>query len=298
MKQTLALCLLLSISACSSMKKTESKSETAQGLKVLWELNEQDGISNPESAYYDQASGSLFLSQVAGSPDGADGKGWIVKADASGKVIEKEWVKGLNAPKGMRSYKGVLWVSDLNRVVAIDIKSKRILHNIKINSAKFLNDIAIDNSGTVYISDTFANRIFTITNGNQVGLFSQGDQLEAPNGLLVQGNTLFLSTWGKGIGKDFSVKAPGNLYKIDLRTKKQTKITPKNLGNLDGLEMKESTFLISDWMNGKVFEVSAQGEAKEILSGFKGSADIGFIKEGSVLVVPRMMENKVTAYQL
>lgn len=300
MKFVLALSLAGLLAACASKNNSDSKTTSAgaaNGQKLAWEIN--IGIENPESAYFDEESKTLFISNVAGTPVGHDGKGWITALTEEGQVQSQNWISGLDAPKGMRSHKGVLWISDINRVIAVEIKSRKILHKIKINSAKFLNDIAIDASGKVYISDTFGDRIFTITNGSEVGLFTQGEQLESPNGLYIKGNTLYVSAWGKGISpKDFSVKTPGNLMAFDLKTKKKTSITTKPLGNLDGLEMKDGSFLVSDWVAGKIYEVSPKGDSKILMEGFKNSADIGFIKGSNLLVVPNMGGNSVQAFKL
>ena len=124
-----------------------------------------------------------------------------------------------------------------------------------------------------------------------MSLFKRGPELESPNGLLIDGDSLIVAASGS--------TGPGHLLSIDLKTKKIKKLTPDPLGNLDGLERRDAkTFLVSDWKAGKVFEVNESGEAKVLLEGFKGAADIGFIKETNTLIVPRMMENKISAYQL
>lgn len=298
MKFFLAVSLLGLMAACSTTKTPTPKTGDLSGpsFKPAWEI--KDGLDTPESAYYDEESKTIFVAQVSGAPDKHDRKGWISTYDVTGKVISQEWIKDLDAPKGLRSHNGVLWFTDINRVIAVDIKNKQILHNIKINSAKFLNDIAIDNNGKVYISDMMANRIFTISNGREVGLFMQGPSLESPNGLLIKGNSLYVAAWGNNMAKDWSTKIPGNLFVLDIKTKKKTLITTKPLGNLDGLEFSTNGFLVSDWLAGKVYEVDGKGGVKLILEGFKGAADIGYVKSENILIVPRMAENILSAYKL
>lgn len=272
----------------------------SRGPELLWELGAADGIDTPESAYYDPESKILFLSQVAGAPDKKDGKGWIMTADLNGKILDKNWLTGLNAPKGMRAYNGVLWVSDINQIIAIEIKTKKMLHKYTINSSNFLNDVAISANGDVYVSDMGNHSIYALKHG-KVSLFTRGIELESPNGMLIEGNNLILATWGTGMAKDFSTKVPGHLYSLDLTTKKKTVITAEPLGNLDGLEVKGEnphSYLVTDFMAGKVYEVVDSTSVKTILEGFKGAADIGFVKESNTLIVPRMMENKVSAYKL
>lgn len=69
-------------------------------------------------------------------------------------------IAGLNAPKGLRSLKGTLWVSDLDELVTMDIADSRITSKMKIDGARFLNDVAVAADGTVYASDSQGSRIY------------------------------------------------------------------------------------------------------------------------------------------
>lgn len=298
------LVLVTLLVSCSSKKNKTSVTEKvaeSHAPKLLWELTEEMGIDTPESAYYDPESKMIFLSQISGAPDKKDGKGWIVTADVNGKILDKAWLTGLNAPKGMRAKNGVLWVSDINQMIAIEIKTKKMLHKYTINSANFLNDVAIADDGDVYVTDMGNHSIYALKHG-KVTLFTRGAELESPNGMVIVGNSLVLATWGIGMAKDFTTKVPGHLFIIDLKTKKRKAVTVNPLGNLDGLEVLDEenlkSFLVSDFMAGKVFEVNDSGLVKVLLEGFKGAADIGYIKESKTLIVPRMMENKVSAYTI
>src|SRR3990170_2056337 len=83
-----------------------SVAESGSAPAPLWAVTE--GIETPESAYFDPASGFIYVSQIAGTPDGRDGNGRIVKLDRNGTMVSAMWVTGLNAPKGLRSCQGTL----------------------------------------------------------------------------------------------------------------------------------------------------------------------------------------------
>src|SRR5688500_7290373 len=68
-------------------------------------------ILTPESVYYDAGSNALFVSNINGEILGRDGNGYISRLTADGKVVNAKWATGLNAPKGLRAYRGTLWVT-------------------------------------------------------------------------------------------------------------------------------------------------------------------------------------------
>jgi hypothetical protein len=256
-----------------------------------------DGIATPESAYFDEASGFIFTSQIDGQPTDRDGNGRIVKLNADGTVADANWVTGLHAPKGLRAHQGILWTADLDEVIGIEIATGRIASRIKVDAAQFLNDVATGPDGTVYVSDFTANRIYAIRDG-AVSTFAEGEQLEYPNGLLVDGNRLIVGAWGKPEA-DFTTKVPGRLFALDLQTKQKTLITPKPFANIDGVESDgRSGYLVSDYLAGKILRVSATGEIRDVQQFMPGAADIGFVPSINAVIVPHMNENRVAAYDI
>jgi sugar lactone lactonase YvrE len=255
-----------------------------------------DGIATPESAYFDAASGFIFVSQVEGAPDGRDGQGRVVKLNRDGSVVTTTWVTGLNAPKGLRRCGSALWVADLGEVLGIDIESGKTATRVPIPGSGMLNDVACGLDGTVYVSDTMGSRIYQIRNG-QASVFAEGEELEYPNGLLVDGDRLVVGGWGKPEA-DFSTKVPGRLFTLDLKTKQKTLITPDPFGNIDGLESDgRGGYLVSDFNAGKVLRVT--GSNGTLLGQFTaGVADIGLIPETGTLLIPHMNENRVAAYDV
>jgi sugar lactone lactonase YvrE len=206
-------------------------------------------------------------------------------------------VGGLNAPKGLRSHNGTLWTADIDEVIGIDIASATVTSRTKIAGAMFLNDVAVGPDGTVYVTDMMANRIHAVRDG-MATVFAEGEQLEWPNGLLVDGNRLIVGGWGKPKA-DFSTDIPGHLFALDLQTRQKTLITPKPFANIDGLERDgRGGYIVSDFVAGKILQVSSAGETRELRQFKPGSADIGFVTGGNVLLVPHMNENTVASYDL
>ena len=105
---------------------------------------------------------------------------------------------------------------------------------MKPEGAKFLSDVAIAREGTVYVSDMLQNRIYS-SDGRTAKVFAEGEEVEWPNGLVVDEDRMVVAAWGKP-EPDFSTKVPGRVFAYDLATKKKTLITEKPVGNLDGVE--------------------------------------------------------------
>ncbi len=282
---------------CLSFAGLLVAAEKGQARKALWTVKES--ILNPESAYFDPASGKIFVSNVAGKPADKDGIGWIsvISFGKDGKPRASKVVEGLNAPKGLRANKGVLYVTDIDEVVKIDINTSKILTKIKVPDAKFLNDVGVSADGRVFVSDTIASKIYVIEN-DFASVFVEGPEFESPNGLLVVGNQLYVASWGFiTVPSTFGAKVPGHLYSLDLATKKRTQVGMKPLGNLDGLEQtKNGDFIVSDWVAGKVFRVSKSGKTALIVDGIRNTADIGLM--GNIILVPSMSTDQVFAYRL
>lgn len=262
--------------------------------KPLWTVSE--GFDMPENAYYDFRTTTLFVSQVGGKPDKKDKHGFISRLDANGKVLALNWVDGLNAPKGMHTFKGKLWVSDLDELIGIDIASAKIVDRIPAEGAKFLNDVACDAEGTVYVSDTLGSRIYQYKD-KKMTVFAEGPELESPNGLLVHDDLLIVAAWG--LTTDFKTEVPGRVYALHLGTKTKELITQEPVGNLDGIDFDGSGgYLVSDWVTGEVLQITVEGKINTILKLTQGTADLSFDPAKQILIVPRMLDHKVCAYSL
>ncbi len=220
----------------------------ADATKVVpvWTITE--GLQLPECACYDVTTKKLYVSNVATDAVAKDGKGFISTVGLNGKVENLKWVAGLNSPKGIHIFENILWVSCVDELVGIDIKKAAVVKRIAPKGAKFLNDVAVDSKGTVYVSDMLGNTIFSY-DGKETKVFADGEDLEWPNGLLVDGDRILVGGWGKP-SENFSTKVPGRLFSLDLKTKKKTLITEKPTGNLDGIELDGRGGLHRDGLDG------------------------------------------------
>jgi hypothetical protein len=257
------------------------KAQEHQLIK-LWQTDTL--LKTPESVLFNSRNNFLYVSNINGASDAKDGNGSIGKIGLDGKIITVDWVKGLNAPKGMGLYNGKLWVADLDEVVEINTATAAIEKRIPVKGSTFLNDIAIDGKGVVYVSDTRIKKVYSIEN-DQVNVFLS--DLKGPNGLFV-------------VGDDLYILDNGALLKMS-KNKALTKIADGMESSTDGLEsINGHDFLVSCWV-GAIYFVKADGSKEKLLDTQVqkiNSADIGFDPVKKILYVPTFLKNSIVAYQL
>jgi sugar lactone lactonase YvrE len=161
--------------------------------------------------------------------------------------------------------------------------------------AKFLNDLATALDGTIYTTDSFANRVYVVRNG-AASVFVESPRLELPNGILVDGGKVIVATDGRpGRGGG----TPGSLFAVDIASREITQVTTQGIGTPDGFESDgRGGYIVADVGGGRIFHVSATGEARQIRQLDRQPADISFVPERNLLLVPHLGLNRVSAYDL
>lgn len=255
-------------------------------LEKKWETPAQ--LKEPESVLFDKENDVLYVSNINNPAGGKDGNGSIGRISLTGEIKEVEWVVGgMDAPKGLGLYEGLLYVADLTKIVVIDVKLGKVVKSIDVEDAGMLNDLTIDEEGVVYFTDSDKKRIHYLVN-EKPEIWLASDAFERPNGVLAHKNKFYMVDMGSGI-----------FYEIDKKTKTLKEIA-NGLQGGDGIVPYEDDFIISNW-NGEINFVSAKGEIKNLLDTKTdkiNAADIDFIPELNLLLVPTFFANSVVAYEI
>jgi hypothetical protein len=269
------------LAACAPSKK-ETITSTPK-LTLAWETDTT--LTTCESVIYDAAGNVLYVANINGQPTGKDGNGFISKLGLDGKVVQLQWATGMDAPKGMGIHNGKLFVTDINRIHEVEIASGSISKTYNVDSAQFLNDITIDANGRVFVSDMSAGKILVIENG-LVTEWMAG--LDGVNGLLSEGNNVQMVSFATGV-----------FNSIDAN--KQIIFRTDSIENGDGVEaLAEGGYLVSSW-NGLVHYVSPEWKNTVLLdtrADNVSAADIEYIADKKLLLVPTFFKNKVIAYEV
>ncbi len=263
--------------------------------RLLWEVK---GLAQPESVVQDPATGSIYVSNISGAVMEKNGKGFIARLRPDGTIIEREWVKGLNAPTGMALNDRTLYVADVDELVEINVASGEIGHRYPAKGAIFLNDVAVGEDGTVYASDTPMNTIWRLKDGTFEPWLAN-DDLNGPNGLLPQGDKLIVASFGRLPGEGQKQEL-GGLLAINLEDQAVSKVgSGEAFGNLDGLQaLKPGVYLVTDWAAGVLYRVDAKGKAERLIKLNKGSADLILLPDQNTVLIPIMLNNSLVAYAL
>ncbi|RED98333.1 TIM barrel protein [Marinoscillum furvescens] len=257
--------------------------------------NISDILDAPENAYFDQGSQSWFISSLGGGKVTIekDGYGWITRLNNNLEVVASRWVDGLDAPTGMTSHEGYLYVTDRGVLVKISIATGEILEKIELPGARFPNDAVVAANGDIYVSETYDNTIYKIGSSGKAEVWLKLRALECPNGLCVDGNQLIVATWGPMTNEaTFETSRKGTLKSINLKTKEINNIGKGPIANFDGVIKFKKHYYATDWVGGRLLKITKSGAVTEVLTGFNQFADLGIDLERGIIVVPEMSKNR------
>lgn len=255
----------------------------AQSFDKVWETEQI--LKTPESVMFDAARNQIYVSNINGKPLDKDNNGFISILNVDGSVKQLKWITGINAPKGMSLNDSLLYVTDIDRIHVIDVDAGKIIKTVDVEGAVFLNDMAHDQLGMVYISDMKTNKIM-VYNGTEVKLWLEDPQLISPNGLCFHKGYLFVGT-------------SNQLLKVD-PTDKNIRVYVDETGGIDGLVwVGGSKFVISDW-SGRVMLVNQYDKIvlQNTAEANIQAADLGFIPDKNLILIPTFFDNRVVARKL
>lgn len=227
------------------------------------------------------------------NPTTKDGDGQILKLDLKGKILDATFVKEtLNAPKGLAIDKGVLFINDIDRLLAIDVKSGNKLYEIDFNKdTSFLNDIAVWDKTTLYVSATDKSKLFKVNLIDKSYSEIKIDKTIAGiNGLYC--NKKASKLYVNGFGSDN--KPNGIIGYINLKNNQFTEVT-KMEGYYDGIYIDDDILYFSNWVafekKGVVFSMqlsSGKLSVVKMLEPISGPADFTIFNDQ--LIIPGMMD--------
>ncbi len=231
-----------------------------------------------ESVLYDPKREFLYVTNFdqfnMGNPNV---KQSISKLNLNGEIIDLNWVEGLTNPLGMTIHKDELFVAERGNIAKINLNTGEVKERIDVPGSVFLNDVAVDKKGVIYVSDSRKNVIWKIEN-NHVEEWLVGEEVLDPNVMYMHDGKLLFGNSGDSW-----------LKSVNLEDKKITKIARFPEGFIDGIRPDgKGNLLVSLW-KGKIYRVDPEGNITLIFhteNRGEYSADFEYIPEKNLLIIP------------
>lgn len=264
----------------------------------------QDGLQLPESILHDADQDLYLVSNINGDPLARDNNGYISQLAPDGRFVALRWIEGgkngvsLDAPKGSAIAGATLYVADIDQVRLFDRRTGAPIASIPIPGATFLNDVAADARGDIYVSDsgltagdggfvpTGTDAIWVIGADRTPRPLLKATSLGQPNGLAASGDRILSASFG----------AP-QLIPVD-RGGSAGAATTLPKGQLDGLLVIGDDLFITSWEGGAVYRGKAGGPFTPIIDKLNAPADLGYDARRHRLLVPLAFDNKIMIYDL
>ena len=152
---------------------------------------ETKGFSDPYGVTVDGRNGDIFVSSMNGPGDKKDDNGIISKLDGSGKILQLNFIDGinglveLNAPKGMAVIGNFLYVADIDAIRVFDAASAKPLFKVNFGSypVQHFFGMCVGPDGALYVTDGPANTVYRIDvmNQHKVTVFIKDESLGEPH---------------------------------------------------------------------------------------------------------------------
>ena len=257
----------------------------------------RDGFVAPEAVRYDPDQDVYFVGNWGtGSASATDNNGYISRMRPDGQIETMRFIAGgsngvvLHAPRGMYIVGDTLWVADADAVRGFHRKTGAKLANVDFSvlDRGFLNDVAADATGTVYVTDTGRNKLYKVTGGPT--LVVSDSILGAPNGITWDGanNRFIIVPFGghKGI----RAWAPGATTLTD--------IAMSTGARYDGVEVLPGGRILVASQADTSLHIFTGNSGRAILRTLGPPADIAVDTKRNRVAVPVVARNHVEIWEL
>lgn len=262
---------------------------TAAGVAAKWRVDE--GLAMPEAAAWDPEEQLFYVSNMgpAGGP-GGEPAGFVVRISPAGELLEPQWVTGLARPTGVAVLGDRLYVVERSGVAIIDTTKGEIVDRLPVaTEGGFINDLAVHEDGTVFVSDSRLGAVYRVTkDGSELWL--QNDATAGANGLLVDGGRLVVATFGSE-----------SLVSVDLESKEVVGILDLHPFGGDGLTGDGTGGVIVSDFRGQLLELTYAGGRTVLVDSMDTGislTDFAYSPELSLAVIPTLRSNSLLAFDL
>ena len=261
-------------------------------IENLWST-QKTGL-RPETTIYDPERQVIYYSNfdqqfsIHQTPTG-----YITRISMDGEMLEPRWIDSLYAPCGMYLHNDNLYVAERKTLSIVSLKEGKVIQRYSYpEDMVFANDVAVDNNGFAYITNSVREQgitdIFRLE-GNKIQPWLSCDELLKLNAIFYDNGYLI-------VGNSDSKK----LQRVNIETREIKTIACLGRGIIDGIKKNENgNYLISLW-EGELYEIGKNGEVTHLFSSnYKYNiADFEYIPESGMLILPTFMEKNIKCFKI
>jgi glucose/arabinose dehydrogenase len=270
-----------------------SASATAEpaAKPVLSQAFHVGDLRAPESVVHDEEQDVYFVSN----------KGFVSRISPEGQVTERNFIAGLDSPKGMAIRGAELWIADGTRLRAFDRVTGAELKKIELaeHGAVSLEDVAIGPDDAVYVTDIDVRirgekerlrqgdgRIFRVSgDAGEVEVAMAGEELRSPAGIAWDGTRFLIAqsygnevlAWNRGMGTKAVLRGPGAYAGI--------------------VVLPNGAVIVSSHYD-DALHVGRAGELRPLFARKPSPGDIGFDRKRNRLLIPSSEGDWLEAWNL
>lgn len=256
-----------------------------------------DSLPAPESVAWD-ADRQRYLVTVGPMDPQSSSGGRIAAVSQEGDSVDRnaygDRTAGvrLERPRGITARADTAWVVDGTRILALDLAADSVLFDVILEDAGLLNDVAVDDAGTVYATDTELDAVWRLLDRSTWERVPAPGSLRSPNGILADGpkDPLIIAGW------------EGAVVALNPDSSMTLLAESPELGHLDGLQRTaDGDLLVSDFGRGRVQLLrrdrrQVRSTGMVWVDQLQGPADI--LLHDALLLVPELVADRLTAYRL
>lgn len=195
-------------------------------------------LNRPESIVFDAARNRYLVSNF--------GDGYLVGIDSSG--MQSYFVNTQRTSiKGLEILGDTVYVSSPSSILGFDLNTGALVMDMAIPGAGALNDVAVDSSGNLYVSDFPGGRIYKIRLSDRAWSAFVRDSLVNPNGIYYDHPNRRLLVC--------SYRSNSPIQAIALVDSSISTVVVTSLSNCDGLTQDTfGNFYVSSWATTSIYK--------------------------------------------
>lgn len=247
----------------------------------------------PEAVHVPVGSDWAYIGNQSGEGEAFDepGVGYVSRLHLVTGEFQDRWAENFDGPLGIASHENRLFMVDNGeRVLELDMQTGAILANWPApDGERFLNDIGIDDQGRLWVTDTRADQLLRLVDGEWEVLFSDG-AFDGANGVEYVDGWIYV----------VCSSSVGNLIRIDPQTL-DYEVLLTGEGSLDGVVTDGRGGLVLSDIPGRLLHWSEAG-GLILLDGFEDEEimlnSIGGTPDGNYIFAPHWRESRISAFRM